>query len=325
VVRYTLRRIFVTIPILIVMSVLAFIATRAISSPEAALRFNPRVRAEDIARYREQLGLDDSAFEQYTRWLGNFLTGDLGNSLVARREVGEMLSEALGNTLVLIGVAVVISLGLGVLIGTIAAVKQNSWFDYTSTGAALLGIATPVFLVGLMLQLVFGVYLQDWFNTSEPIFYTAGMKSPGTTGFDLMDRLRHIALPAAALSVQLIAVYSRYMRASLLEVLNSDYIRTARSKGIPERRVLVKHGVRTALIPLTTQAAIDIGLLIGGLIITEVIFAWPGMGTLFLQAIGDGDYTVILPWLMITASAVFILNLIADLLYAVLDPRIRYV
>jgi len=324
VVRYTLRRIFITIPILLVMSVLTFIGARAVASPESALRFNPRVRAEDIARYREQLGLDDSEFVQYTRWLGKFVTGDLGNSLVARRGVGEMLAEALRNTIVLAIVALAFSLLIGILVGIIAAVRQNSWFDYTTTGLSLLGIATPVFLVGLMLQLVLGVYLQRWLNTSEPIFFTAGMTSPGTQGFDLMDRLRHIALPALALGVQLVAIYSRYMRASLLEVLNSDYLRTARSKGISERRVLVKHGVRTALIPLTTQAAIDIGLLMGGLLITEVIFAWPGMGTLFLQALFDGDYVVILPWLMITAAAVFIFNLIADLLYAVLDPRIRY-
>ncbi|MDH3398151.1 MAG: ABC transporter permease [Acidimicrobiia bacterium] len=323
-VRYTLRRIFITIPILLVMSVLTFIGARAVASPESALRFNPRVRAEDIARYREQLGLDDSEFVQYTRWLGKFVTGDLGNSLVARRGVGEMLAEALRNTIVLAIVALAFSLLIGILVGIIAAVRQNSWFDYTTTGLSLLGIATPVFLVGLMLQLVLGVYLQRWLNTSEPIFFTAGMTSPGTQGFDLMDRLRHIALPALALGVQLVAIYSRYMRASLLEVLNSDYLRTARSKGISERRVLVKHGVRTALIPLTTQAAIDIGLLMGGLLITEVIFAWPGMGTLFLQALFDGDYVVILPWLMITAAAVFIFNLIADLLYAVLDPRIRY-
>jgi len=324
VLRYTVRRIFITIPILLVMSVLTFMGARAVASPEAALRFNPRVRPEDIARYREALGLDDTEVVQYTRWLGKFLTGDLGNSLVARRPVGEMLSEALQNTLVLISVAFAVSLLLGVLIGIIAAVKQNSWFDYSTTGLSLLGIATPVFLVGLILQLVLGVYLQRWLNTNEPIFFTAGMTSPGTQGFDLMDRLRHIALPATALAVQLVAIYSRYMRASLLEVLSSDYIRTARSKGISERRVLVKHGVRTALIPLTTQAAIDIGLLMGGLLITEVIFAWPGMGTLFLQALFDGDYVVILPWLMITASAVFVANLIADLLYAVLDPRIRY-
>ncbi len=322
--RYTIKRIFVTIPILLIMSVLVFFAAREVSSPEAALRFNPRTSPEDLARYREQLGLDDPALQQYWRWLRSFVTGDLGDSLISNRGVWDLMSEALRNTFVLIAIAVFFSLTVGILIGVISSVRQNSWFDYGSTGLALLGIATPVFVVGLMLQLVLGVYLQDWVGSSEPIFFTAGMKSPGTTGFDFMDRLRHVALPVLALSVQLIAVYSRYMRSSMLEVLNSDYIRTARSKGIKERRVLVNHGVRTALIPLTTQAAIDIGLLIGGLIITEVIFAWPGMGLLFLSALGDGDYIVLLSWLMITASAVFIANLIADLLYAVLDPRIRY-
>jgi peptide/nickel transport system permease protein len=163
-----------------------------------------------------------------------------------------------------------------------------------------------------------------WLHLQEPIFFTAGLSRPGSVGFDLVDRLRHVALPAVVLAVQSIAVYSRYMRASMLEVLGSDYLRTARAKGVRERRVITNHGMRNALIPLTTQAAIDFGALAGGLIVTEQIFQWPGMGRLFIQAMNDGDYAIALPWVMLTMTFVITFNLVADLLYAVLDPRIRY-
>jgi peptide/nickel transport system permease protein len=181
-----------------------------------------------------------------------------------------------------------------------------------------------VFWFALILQLVFGVYLVRWLHLNEPIVFTAGMAKPGSVGFDPIDRLRHLALPAIVLAVQLIAVYSRYMRASMLEVLSSDYLRTARAKGLRERRVVINHGMRNALIPLTTQAAIDIGGLAAGLIATEAIFQWPGMGALFVRAMVDGDYAIALPWVMLTMAFVIGCNLVADLLYAVLDPRIRY-
>jgi len=171
---------------------------------------------------------------------------------------------------------------------------------------------------------VFGLYLVRWLHLPEPVFFTAGLSQPGSVGFDLVDRLRHVALPAVVLAVQSIAVYSRYMRASMLEVLGSDYLRTARAKGLRERRVVTNHGMRNALIPLTTQVAIDLGGLAGGLIVTEQIFQWPGMGRLFIQAMTDGDYSIALPWVMLTMTFVITFNLVADILYAVLDPRIRY-
>ena len=171
----------------------------------------------------------------------------------------------------------------------------------------------------------FGVYLVEWLGLTGPVFFTAGTRSPGTVGFDLLDRIRHLVLPALVLAVQLIAVYSRYMRASLLEVLGADYVRTARAKGAGERRVVGRHAMRNAMIPVTTQLAGDTGALFGGLVITETVFQWPGMGPLFLDSMQSGDYQVILPWLMITAFAVVFFNLVADLAYGVLDPRIRHV
>ncbi len=323
-IAYISRRLLVSVPLLLVLSAVSFAATRAVSSPEAGIRTNPRVSAEDITRYREQLGLDDPAYEQYARWLGNTIQGDLGTSLVSNRPVWPQLSSALWNTMVLGVTAVTISFAIGVGIGVISAAKRNSFFDYTSTGVAFFGLSMPNFWFAIMLQLFFGVYLVDWLALDGPMFFTAGARSPGTDGFDLVDRLRHLVLPSLVLAVQLVAIYSRFMRSSMLEVMGADYIRTARAKGLAERAVIGRHGVRNAMIPVTTQLASDVGAIFGGLVITETVFQWPGMGPLFLDALQSGDYQVILPWLMITAFAVVVFNLLADLSYGVLDPRIRH-
>jgi peptide/nickel transport system permease protein len=163
-----------------------------------------------------------------------------------------------------------------------------------------------------------------WLHLSGAVFPIAGMSTPGQEGFDLVDRLKHLALPALVLAVQIIAIYSRLMRASMLETLNADYMRTARAKGLRERRVLGRHGVRNALIPITTQLGIDIGAIAGGLIITEYVFQWPGMGRYFINAMNFGDYPQILAWTMIVVTSVIVFNLLVDIAYAVLDPRIRY-
>lgn len=324
-IAFVVRRLLVSIPLLLVLSVVAFVATRAVSSPEAGIRSNPRVSPEDIQRYRAQLGLDDPPATQYLRWLGNLVRGDLGTSLVSNRAVWPQLRSALWNTAVLGVTAIVVSFAIGVGIGVISAVRRSSAFDYATTGAAFFGLSMPNFWFAIMLQLFFGVYLVDWLGLGGPLLFTAGTRSPGTVGFDLLDRIRHLVLPAMVLAVQLIAVYSRYMRASLLEVLGADYVRTARAKGASERRVVGRHAMRNAMIPVTTQLAGDTGAIFGGLVITETVFQWPGMGPLFLDAMQSGDYQVILPWLMITAFAVVLFNLIADLTYGVLDPRIRHV
>src|SRR4051812_11843988 len=325
-VKFTIRRLIYSVPVLVIASVLVFVVVRTTVDPTAAISFNPRVRPEDIARYKRELGLDKSGFEQYISWLSHFVRGDLGKSLITQASVWPTLRTALYNTLVLGLFAVFFSLIIGIGIGVYSAVKPYSAFDYIATGGAFFGISIPTFWFGLLAQLVFGLYLTRHGVTinGEPVFYTAGMFKPGTTGFSPVDRMRHMALPALVLGVQLVAVYSRYVRASMIEVMGSDYLRTARAKGIRERRLIFKHGVRNGLIPLTTQAAIDIGALAGGLIVTEQIFQWPGMGTLFLDSMENGDYAIILPWVVIIVGFVIIFNLIADLLYAVLDPRIRY-
>jgi peptide/nickel transport system permease protein len=322
--RYVLKRLLVFIPNLFVISLLVFFGAREIASPEGQLTLNPRVTAEDKANLVKSLGLDKSPLEQYWKWFTNFLQGDLGVSFISKKPVWPEIESALSNTLALLALAVTFSLMLGILIGAIAAVRQNTLFDYTATGLAFLGISIPVFWLGLMLQLFFALYLQNWLNLDGPALPSAGLYPPGQQGFDPVLRLKHMILPAIALSVQLVGVYSRYMRASMLEVLGSDYLRTARSKGLKERRTVMHHGVRTALIPVSTQAAADIGLLVGGLIITEQIFQYPGMGLLFLDSLRSGDYMVLLPTMLIVAIAVMTMNLLADILYGFLDPRIRY-
>lgn len=322
--RFVVRRLVVSIPLLIVASVLVFTVLHLTTDPAAGLRVNPRISAEDIERYRHDLGLDRSGPAQYFAWLGNFVRGNWGTSLFTSIPVAGQIREALVNSMFLGIIGFAIALLIGVSVGVVAAVKQYSVFDYMATSGAFIFLSIPVFWFALIVQLLFGLYMVRWFGLSEPIFFTAGLSQPGSVGFDLVDRLRHVALPAVVLAVQSLAVYSRYMRASMLEVLGSDYLRTARAKGVPERRVIVKHGMRNALIPLTTQAAIDFGALAGGLIVTEAIFQWPGMGALFVGAMNDGDYAIALPWVMLTMTFVIVFNLVADILYAVLDPRIRY-
>ena len=323
--RYTLKRILIAIPTLFVISIAVFWAAREIASPEGQLALNPRISTEDRIRFREALGLDKSQLEQYTSWLGNFVQGDLGESLISREQVWDVIQPALANTLVLVVFAAGWSLLIGITVGTISAVRRGTFFDHATTGFAFFGFSVPTFWMALMVQLFFGLYLANWLGVTPPLLPTAGLYPPGHQGFDVLLRFKYLLLPSLVLAVQLVAVYSRYMRASMLEVLNSDYIRTARSKGVGETQVIVRHGVRTALIPVTTQFAVDIGALVGGLIITEQIFQYPGMGKLFLDALFSGDYVILLPSMMIVATAVILANLGADLLYARLDPRIRYV
>ena len=316
--RYAARRLLWSIPIILIASVLVFVAVKNTTDP-GALR-GPGVRAEDQQRLEAQLGLNKSGFEQYTTWLGNFVQGDFGQSLKTRQEVWPDLKTAIWNTFQLGIVAFAFSIGLGVIIGTISAVRQYSLFDSASTGLSFFGLSIPPFFFGLILQIVLVLQFQKWFGDTP--FFTSRMNSPGQTGFGY-DRLMHMVLPALTVAVQSVAVYSRYMRSSMLEILNSDYLRTARAKGVSERRVIIRHAMRNALIPLTTFAALDVGAILGGLIITERIFDWPGMGDYFLTSFSDGDYVKILFWIMLVVLAVIMFNLVADLMYGVLDPRIR--
>jgi peptide/nickel transport system permease protein len=257
----------------------------------------------------------------YLNWLKNFVTFNWPRSIKGSREVWPALKDAIANTLRLGSAASFIGIVFGLAAGMFAALKPGSRRDVSVNTAAFVGISIPPYISAVLLQLLFAVYWSKWFGST--LFPTSGVYPPGQSGFDLLLMLKHMALPTFVVAIQIIAVYSRYMRSSLLDVLSSDYMRTARSKGISERQVLFRHGVRNALIPITTIAALDIGAIVGGLIITENIFDYPGMGKYFLKAFDQGDFPLLMPWMVIVVASVLLFNLIADVSYAFLDPRIR--
>ena len=231
------------------------------------------------------------------------------------------LKDAMANTIRLGTFATVIGVSIGLFVGMFAALKPGSRRDVAVNTGAFLGVSIPPYITAVLFQLVFAVYWSRWFG--KTLFPTSGVYPPGHSGFDLVLMLKHMALPMMVVAIQVVATYSRYMRSSLLDVLNSDYMRTARSKGISERQVLIRHGVRNALIPVVTIAALDVGAIIGGLIISENIFAYPGMGLYFLDSFNNGDFPLLMPWMVLVVASTLMFNLVADVSYAFLDPRIR--
>lgn len=317
---YVLRRILISIPVVLIASFLLFVFVRETFDPTARLRNvrDPLV----IERETERLGLNDPVHVQYGKWLGEFVQGDWGQSARTREDVTDMTTRAFANTLQLIVFGILVSASIAVSIGVYSAVKQYSIPDYMFTGLSYLAIAMPPFYFGLIAINVFAFKSQDWFGLSEPPVAFVGLHSARQSGFDI-DYVKHLILPVMTLSVQIVGSWSRYQRSAMLDVMSADYIRTARAKGVPRRQVIFKHGVRNALIPLVTVMAVDIGLLFGGLIITESIFSIPGMGRMFIQALLQGDVAVLEAWLIVVAVFVIAFNLLADVLYGLLDPRIR--
>jgi peptide/nickel transport system permease protein len=312
------------IPVLLIVTFLTFWAVKSATDPvQSYLRINTRATPEMVEEYKEKHGLIGSTPEQYFRWLGNFLTLEWGNSIKGNRPVWPDLKAAMANSLVLGITASFVGITIGLGIGIISALRQYSKFDTLSTGAAFVGISIPPFVSAVLLQVFFAIMLTKWLGLDEPFLPVAGVYPPGQTEFDLGLRMKHMILPVTVVAIQIIAVYSRYMRASLLDVKESDYMRTARAKGISERRVITKHALRNALIPVVTVAAIDIGAIVGGLIITERIFEFRGTGDYLITALGNGDFPQIMPLMFIIVSSVIIFNLLADVAYAWLDPRIR--
>jgi peptide/nickel transport system permease protein len=282
--------------------------------------FNPHQTAQERADLKLRLGLDDPVPVQYVKWLTGALTGDFGFSFKTNEPVSTVIGRAFPATLELFASALVLALIIAVLLGVISGVRQGTFADYSLTILAYAGIATPVFLLGLLFQDVFGVVLK-WFPTSGT--ETVGLVFPNALSATL-DHLWYLVLPMSVLSIAFIAGWSRYMRSSMIETVKQDYMRTARAKGVGPVSILFRHALRNALIPLVTVVALDFGSVAGGAAITEGVFAWHGMGLLFLDSLDSRDYPVLLAMLMIGAVFVITFNLIADILYGVLDPRIRY-
>ncbi len=320
---YALRRILQTIPILFVISILLFLMVRAApGGPLTAARRNPNISKEQIEAIEEKLGLNDPLPVQYGRWLGGMLSGGMGDSIKFRRPVSEMIGERIPNTLTLVGASFFVTLLFAIPIGIFSARKPYSPFDYTMTTITFIGQAIPVYWLGLGLIIVFYVALKNPF-TGDPLFPVGGMNSRGQEG-NLLDTLWHLVLPVSALSLGWIAWYSRFLRSSMLDVLHEDYIRTAKAKGLADRWVHYKHALQNAILPLITLIALDLPSLFAGALFVETIFSWPGMGRLFWDAAKGRDYPVLLGVVMITAALIIVCNILADLAYGWLDPRVKY-
>lgn len=320
--KFIVRRLLWAVPTLLLVTFLVYVALRTGTDPvKSYLRINPRASKAKVQQYIDVNGLDPNYIRGYFHWLRNFLTFDWPRSIKGSRDVWPELKNAMANSIRLGVAATVIGLIGGNLLGIYAALRPGGRRDVAVNTGAFVGISMPPYVTAVLLQLVFAVYWSQWFGKS--LFPTSGVYPPGHFGFDLVLMVKHMVLPSAVVAIQVVAVYARYMRASLLEVLNSEYMRTARSKGISERRVLFRHGLRNALIPIVTISALDFGAIVGGLIITENIFSYPGMGRYFLEAFGQGDFPLLMPWMVIVVLSVLVFNLLADVLYAWLDPRIR--
>ncbi len=319
--KYVLRRIAASIAVLLVATVLVFILVREFGADpaEARCRSNFRNKAACEASAREFLGLDDPPHVQYVNFIGDFIQGDWGESQRSDRSVAESIGDDLWDTSQLAFWGVLASVGLAVAIGGYSARKPYSKGDTVFTGLAFAGISMPTFWFGLLTIHYLAAELQDVLGTTQPIFYSI----PNPVGSGPIEYVRELTLPVLVLSVQLVAGWSRYQRSSMLDELHHDYIRTARAKGLSERRVVWKHGLRNSLSALVTVVALDFGGLFGGLIITETVFSRPGMGKLLVDAAVNGDTQVLLPWMFVTGALIVLFNLIADVLYGVLDPRVR--
>ena len=317
-----MRRLAWAVPTLLLVTFLVYVALRLGTDPlQSYLRTNPRASKEKIEQYKSVNGLSSNYVLGYFHWLKNFVTFNWPRSIKGSREVWPELKDAMANTIRLGTFATVVGVSIGLFVGMFAALKPGSRRDVAVNTGAFLGVSIPPYITAVLFQLVFAVYWSRWFG--KTLFPTSGVYPPGHTGFNLVLMLKHMALPMMVVAIQVIATYSRYMRSSLLDVMNSDFMRTARSKGISERQVLLKHGVRNALIPVVTIAALDIGSIIGGLIISENIFAYPGMGLYFLNSFTNGDFPLLMPWMVLVVASTLMFNLVADVSYAFLDPRIR--
>jgi peptide/nickel transport system permease protein len=314
-IKYIGKRLIIAIPVFIGITILVYVMSsmapgdpvrQALSSPDATL--------EDIARLRAQWGLDKPVIVQYLNWLGRFITGNMGTSYRTGRPVGGMILERIGPTLLITGTSIILSLVIAIPFGIMAAYKPYSAWDYAASGFAFFGAATPAFFAALVFLYFFSVTLK--------VLPTGGMYgNDGVKSLGIL--LVHMILPTVTLMLGQVGSYIRQVRSSVLEVLGEDYVRTARSKGLVERKVVLRHALRNALMPIVTLLGMSVPFLVGGAVVTEQIFGWPGIGSLMVYSITTRDYPTIMGISTVIAIAVLLINIILDIVYAVLDPRIR--
>jgi peptide/nickel transport system permease protein len=316
--KYILRRLLTTLPLMVGITLLTFLIMQITPGNPMQTMIDPRISTADLARAQERMGLNDPMIMQYFRWLKEIVVGNLGYTIKTGQSVAGMITERLPATLLLTVTAFLFSFVIGVPLGVFSATNKYSKRDYGLTVFSFIGISVPSFFFGVALIYVFAVKL-NWFPTS-------GLATINMAGgsFDIfVDKVKHLVLPALVLAMPNLAVIMRFTRSSMIEVLTNDYIRTAKAKGLSERTVKYKHALRNAIIPVVTLFGISIPTLFGGAYITETIFNWPGMGSLGIQAITSREYPVIMGLNLFTSLLVLLGNLTADILYAVVDPKIR--
>ncbi len=311
---YALRRLLLAIPVLFGVSVLVFAVLHLAPGDPAAIMLGAQATKEDVERLRRDLGLDQPLVVQYLNWIGQVARGDLGRSIPLGRAVLPEVLLRFKATLLLTAGALAIAVLLGLIAGIVSAVKQYSWLDRMSMGVAVTGVSLPVFWTGIMLIIVFALQLR-WFPSS-------GMSSPYGSG--VADVLWHLVLPAVTLGTASAAALARLTRSSVLEIIRQDYVRSARAKGLAERTVIARHVLKNAVNPIITVLGVQVGFLLGGAILTETVFSWPGLGSMMVRAIQARDYPLVQGGVLLIATTFVLVNLVVDLLYAVFDPRIRY-
>ena len=313
--QYIVKRLLQAIPLLIGVSIIAFsLMHLAPGGPLAVYTLNPTITAQDIDRIKQVFGLDQPLHVQYLKWAWGMFSGNWGNTFFGGRPVIDVIFERIPATLILMGSGMSLAIIIGMLIGILGAVKRYSVFDYLATSGAMVALSFPTFWFGLMTIFIFSLKLG--------LLPSGGMYTLGGDE-DLPDLLIHLILPTVVLALVLVAQWSRYSRSSFLEVIHQDYMRTAKSKGLTSRRMLFRHAFPNAVAPLIALAGVQLPWLFSGALVTETIFGWPGMGRLFVDSLTMKEYPVLMGMVMITAIAVIIGNLLADIINATIDPRIR--
>ncbi|MBW3534488.1 MAG: ABC transporter permease [Gemmatimonadetes bacterium] len=324
---YLLRRVLGSIPLVLGIATIIFFVVNLAPGDPTQLLLSPGMRPEVLEQMRANFGLDQPIHVRYLKWVGALLTGDFGYSFSHSRPVLSVIGDMLPNTLLLSGLALLVSFAVGMLLGIVQAVRQHSATDSVLSVVALFFYSMPSFWLALMLILTFSLYARNVWGW--PIYFPASGRVSVEYAFlppleQLRDRVMHLVLPVASLSLVLAAGVARYMRGSMLEVVRQDYVRTARAKGLSERRVIFRHALRNALIPVITLLGLYLPALFSGTVFIEYVFAWPGMGKTIFEAISTRDYPLVMASSFIFAAMVVAGNLLADVLYALVDPRIRY-
>src|SRR5215467_428221 len=320
---YILRRLLQIVPTVLMITLVVFVMMRSVPGDPVVVLLGDAYTEENAVKVRQEYALDKPILVQYAIWLGKLVRGDWGASILSGRPVLADVLVRLPVTLELIVLSMGVALLIAVPAAIVGALRQNTWADYTATTAAMIGVSIPEFFVGVLLLLVFSFGLHGFLPSSGWV-YLPGTCPSMVCGVSFWGNLQHVLMPAVALGVGRAAILTRLLRASMLEVIRSEYVTTARAKGLSERPVVFKHALKNALIPTVTVMGLQVGFLIGGAIVVETLFAMPGLGTFGIDAIIARDYQQVQGFALITAFAFVVINLVVDLTYSLLDPRIRY-